>query len=254
MVQKHFINPFGYILAILRLLMIILTLAIIVGVGITLHKLGLLQQNHAFKIRSLYCKWALFILGVRMHKSGKLDLTPGTLYVGNHRSLVDPIVIFAYLTNGYAIGKVEVSKYPLIHTGAMLSGVIYVDRDDPNSRKSTRDSMSKLLRNKMSVLVFPEGTISTEIQPKQFRQGSFHAAVETQRPIVTFALEMGDPIRDFWHGEGLFDLYFQSFSKWRTDVYLHFFDPIFGDSGEAMAEQSSKMVIEKLEEFQENWK
>ncbi|MBK9107425.1 MAG: 1-acyl-sn-glycerol-3-phosphate acyltransferase [Saprospiraceae bacterium] len=254
MIQKKFINPFGYALAFLRLLIIILTLAFIVGVGITLHKLGLLQQRHAFTIRSLYCKWALFILGVRVHKSGKLDLTPGTLYVGNHRSLVDPIVVFAYLTNGYAIGKVEVSKYPLINTGAMLSGVIYVDRDCANSRKSTREAIADLLSKGMSVLVFPEGTISTEVKAKQFRQGTFHAAAATKRPIVTFALEMGDPGRDFWYGDGLFNLYFQSFSKWRTEVYLHFFEPILGNSGEELTLQAAEMVGGKLEEFQKNWK
>lgn len=204
-------------------------------------------------MRTVWCKLAICLLGVKVHRTGNLDLTPGTLYVGNHRSLVDPLVLFAYLTNGYVVGKIEVSKYPLVNTGARQSGVVYVDRDDANSRKSVRETIEVLLRKNNSVLVFPEGTISTDIQPKQFRQGSFHAAAAAQKPIVVFALEMGDPDRDFWHGDGLFDLYFQGFSKWRTDVYLHFFDPIRGDSGELLAQQATDMVLVKLKELQGNW-
>lgn len=253
MSQKITIGFAGYLLAWIRLILVLGVMALFVSMGMLLLKLRCVGQPFAFRMRTLYCRLALKILGVRVHRSGQIYLQPGTLYVGNHRSLVDPLVIFAFLNNGYVIGKIEVSKYPLVNTGARQSGVVYVDRDNANSRKSTRETIEELLKTNRSVLVFPEGTISTEIHPKQFRQGSFHAAAAAQKPIVVFALEMGDPERDFWHGDGLFDLYFQSFSKWRTDVYLHFFDPILGNSGETLAEQSSKMVMAKLEEFQEKW-
>lgn len=254
MIPGYFHRAFGYCLAWIRLVLVFGSLACFVGLGLVLLNLKLAGKKFAFFMRTVWCKMALKMLGVRVHATGKIDLTPGTLYVGNHRSLIDPLVLFSYLTNGYVVGKIEVSKYPLVNTGARQSGVVYVDRNDANSRKSTRETIEELLKKKMSVLVFPEGTISIEKHTLMFRQGSFQAAASSQSPVVAFALEMGDPTRDFWYGDGLFDLYFQGFSKWRTDVYLHFFEPMKGSSGEELAQSIQDRVNEKLKEFQEHWK
>lgn len=247
------ISILGYVLATLRLVVIISSLAVMVLVGVVLMTLKLVNQQTAFRLRTYWCRFAIWIMGVRIHKSGKLDLTPGTLYVGNHRSLVDPLIVFAYLNNGYVVGKIEVSGYPLVHTGASLSGVVYVDRADANSRKSTRESIFELLKKKWSVLVFPEGTISITAESKMFRKGAFEAAAASGSPVVAFALELGDPHRDFWYGEGLFHLYYRGFSKWRTEVYLHFFQPVTQTNGEELCEQVQKEVNAKMREFQNRY-
>lgn len=249
-----FKNWIGRLLACFRLILIFGSMAFVVVLGVVLLKLKLADQKLAFRIRTAWCRFALRVLGVKVHRTGEIDLTEGSLYVGNHRSLVDPLVAFSYLNKGYAVSKAEVSSYPIVSTGAAMSGVIYVERQNSTSRKSTKQSILELLLQKKSILLFPEGTVSVYRHSLPFRKGSFEAAAEAKCPVVAFALEMGDPDSDFWYGAGLFDLYFQGFSKWRTDVYLHFFEPLRGDSGEQLCAEVEARINAKMREFQKNWK
>lgn len=251
--MKTVIYPFSLFLAAFRFVVLIGSMALIVGIGWVLVKLKLADQRLAFRIRTGWCKLALKILGIRLHSSGKIDLTEGTLYVGNHRSLIDPIVAFCFIDHGYAVSKIEVSTYPLVHTGAMLSGVIYVERSNSQSRSNTKEVIEQSLKENKSILIFPEGTTGTENGTLPFKKGSFEAAASTHRPVVAFAIEMGNPKRDFWYKNGLLSQYFITYSKWRTDVYLHFFEPILGNSGETLSLQCQQMINAKLSEFQKNW-
>lgn len=247
-------KPFGYLLAAIRFVLIIGTMAVLIGLGLILMKLKLANQELAFAIRMYWCKMALWILGVKIHKSGTVDVSNGNLYVGNHRSFVDPLVAFSYIRRAYGVSKKEVSGYPLIHTGAVLSGIIYVDRPNSDSRHTAKAQIEENLRMNRSILIFPEGTTTTTSETKPFRNGSFEAAAVSGHPVVPFALEMGNPETDFWHEESLMGLYFKTFSKWRTHIYIHFFDPIYGTSGDQLARQAETMINEKIKEFQKNWK
>lgn len=244
---------FGYPLAAVRFVLIIGSMAIIIAMGWALVKLKLADQQMAFRIRSVWCKLAIKILGLRLHVSGTVDHTIGSLYVGNHRSLVDPLVAFCFIRQGYVVSKSEVSGYPLVHTGARLSGVIYVERNNSHSRSNTREAIEKSLKEKKSIIIFPEGTTGTESNTLPFRKGSFEAAAATNSPVIAFALEMGNPKRDFWYKEGLLSQYFITYSKWRTDFYLHFFEPVRGNSGEELCLRCQEMINEKISAFQKNW-
>lgn len=243
----------GIILAVFRFAIVIISLAVVVLFGVILVKLKWADQHFAFGIRKNWCRFAVFLLGVRIHKSGTLIENPGTLFVGNHRSILDPIVVFSMIRDGFVVSKAEVESYPIVNTGAKLSGVVYVQRDNAESRKSTKQSIVELLEQHQSVLVFPEGTTPTTTQTLPFKRGSFEAAAQLNKPVVAFALEMGNPQRDLWHGDGFFDLYFQSISKWTTDVYIHFFDPVKSNSGEQLANEVEFKVNEQLRVFQNHW-
>ncbi|MBK6545850.1 MAG: 1-acyl-sn-glycerol-3-phosphate acyltransferase [Saprospiraceae bacterium] len=247
------IKSIAYVLAAFRFLGIISTMALYVGVGLLLIKLKLADQNLAFRVRTSWCRLAIWILGIRLHTTGKIDLLEGSLFVGNHRSLIDPVIAFNFITNGYAVSKAEVSSYPLVHTGAVLSGVIYVERSNSKSRNQTRETIEKYLRENKSILIFPEGTISTDLKTLAFKKGSFEAAAAAQKQIVSFAIEMGNPKTDFWYEESLLKQYFKTFSKWKTDVYVHFFEPIKGNSGEELTTICQNAINQKLTEFQKNW-
>ncbi|MCC6753775.1 MAG: 1-acyl-sn-glycerol-3-phosphate acyltransferase [Saprospiraceae bacterium] len=245
----------GRSLAAFRLVLVLGSMTLLVGLGLVLIRLNVVGQAFAFRIRTGWCRFALWVMGVRIHCTGTPDLSSGTLYVGNHRSFIDPLVAFSYIPKGYAVGKQEVASYPVVHAGAKLSGVVYVDRKDSQSRRTTKQVIADLLRAGMSVLIFPEATISITRKALPFRKGSFEAAVEAERPVVAFALELGDPERDFWYPQGLFGLYYQCFSKWRTHVYLHFFPPERGTVGETLCQQVEDRINEKLLEFQQQyWK
>ncbi len=242
------------ILAGIRMCLLIIVMAAIALPAMLLFKLRIIDMRLAFALRQFYCKLACAILGVRLHVSGKFEDAAGVVYLANHRSLLDPLVAFTFISNGYAISKAEVASYPLINLSARLSGVVFVDRQDAGSRRSAKEKIIELLRNLHSVIIFPEGTISTMRTAKPFRKGSIEAAVLTNRPIHYFALEMGDPVRDFWFVDGMLEQFFISFSKWRTDVYVHHFAPFIPtDTAEALSKIEND-INNKLSEFQKHWK
>ena len=201
-------KPFGYLLAIIRLIAIFTSMAIVVSIGFLLVKLKIADQKLGFKIRTNWCRMAIWMFGIKLHKTGTVSLTEGSLYVSNHRSLIDPVIAFTFITNGYAVSKAEVASYPLVHTGAVLSGVIYVERTNAESRNHAKDTIEKYLLEKKSIIIFPEGTISTDVKTLPFKKGSFMAAAAAHNPVVAFAIEMGDPKTDFWYEENLLKQYF----------------------------------------------
>jgi 1-acyl-sn-glycerol-3-phosphate acyltransferase len=245
--------PFGFIVALSRFILLILFMAIVVLLGIILIRLKLADQNLAFKIRTYWCKLAIILLGIRLHVTGSLEQSRTVLYVANHRSLVDPLVLFSFLKTGYVVSKAEVASYPIIHSGATLSGVIYVERANKESRMRTKDSILQFLKEDKSIILFPEGTTGTNNHSLPFKKGSFEAAALANTSVVPIAMEMGNPKRDFWYSGGLFQQFIRTYSKWRTDVYIHFFDPIDSNSGEQLCRQSQDLINGKISDFQKKW-
>lgn len=243
----------GYILAVCRMLILILSLFITIAFGVVLKFLRILKQEHAFIIRTYWCRFVLLILGIKCRKEGNLALKSGTLYVSNHRSLIDPVVLFSLIKNGFAISKAEVQNYPLINVGANLSGVVYVNRNNKDSRHSAKSSIVATLNKGNSVLLFPEGTISVNRKILDFKKGGFEAAYECNAPVVPIALEYADPDRDFWFTDNIVKQFLISFSQWRTTVYLRIYEPRYIYEPLQDCSKIHELIQSQISEFQKNW-
>lgn len=244
----------GYSLAFLRALLLILSLLFLVSLGLLLKYTGLLPQKFAFLIRIYWCKFARWVLGIQCIANGTLSSEPGVLYVSNHRSLIDPIILFSYIKNGYAISKAELQNYPLIGLGASLSGVVYVQRTDSKSRSDAKLTMIEILSSKHSIILFPEGTISTERSILPFRKGGFEASIECNTCVVPIALEYMNPKMDFWYTDHILMQFLKTFSKWKTVVNIHFFNPVTDLNPMDLCQSVSARIQSKLNEFQRTWK
>ena len=75
------------------------------------------------------------------------------IVISNHRSYFDPLTIMKDLLVLPVI-KAEVSKWPIIGQGAEMSGVIFVNRNNRDSRKETSKKIFKTFsRRKVKVWV-----------------------------------------------------------------------------------------------------
>lgn len=244
---------FGLIIASLRLLLLVLMIVLFVSIGFVLFKMGLVEKEFGYKLRKVFCQFAVLLLGIKIIKSGQISQYQGALYVSNHRSLIDAVILFSILDHGYVISKSEVKNYPFIGTGAELSGVVFVERNNLNSRNLTKMKIKELLINKETVIIFPEGTVSIDQKPLPFRKGSLDAAFEANAPVYYSALEYMNPFTDFWFHPHLLKQFLISFSKFQTRVRIHFFDPlIIVNSLEAIQKIESDISL-KLNEFQKSW-
>lgn len=190
------------------------------------------------------------ILNLHVEVKGK-PLDTSALYVCNHRSFTDPIAISKYL-RAFVIAKAEVASYPIINKGAEVTGVLYVKREDKNSRTETRKAFVDVIKNGHNILIYPEGTISTNKEPLPFKKGTFFEAAKEDITIVPVAIEFRDE-QDLWTIPNFIGQYFNQFGKWRTEVKLSFGPAMKSTDGEKLATDSYEWIKNELNEMQRDW-
>lgn len=81
------------------------------------------------------------------------------------------------------LGKAEMVKVPLFGFIYRCT-VVLVERGDPEKRAKSVLQLKSVLRKGISIVIAPEGTFNMTHQPlKEFYDGAFRIAIETQTPI-----------------------------------------------------------------------
>ncbi|MCG2617761.1 1-acyl-sn-glycerol-3-phosphate acyltransferase [Terrimonas sp. NA20] len=112
------------------------------------------------------------------------DKTTPYIFVSNHISYLDSAVLVkAYRQPLRPLGKVEMSKIPVFGF-IYRNAIVTVDRSSAANRANSIRVLRSILGKGISVLVFPEGTFNDTHKPlKDFYDGAFRLAIETQTPI-----------------------------------------------------------------------
>lgn len=138
-------------------------------------------------IPSLASRVSLFLFGIKVSVENKqlIDKNHQYIFVGNHRSYLDPLIA-AIANDNYKkfIGKAEVLKIPVM--GYVLKTLnVPVQRDDKDSRKWSLSKMQEHLKDGVSMVIFPEGTCNTTTHLlKDFKIGAFVLSLQTNIPIA----------------------------------------------------------------------
>lgn len=132
--------------------------------------------------------WARLILrttGVRVRVSGIERLDPAQSYVfaSNHQSIYDIPIIFASLPLQLRIiAKDSLGRIPFLGWHLRRTGHLLIDRKNPGAGIFKR--MGSLVSSARSLIVFPEGTRSTDCAVARFKGGSFLLAIDSHLPVV----------------------------------------------------------------------
>ena len=113
-----------------------------------------------------------------------IDKNKQYIFVGNHISYLDaPIIVKAIRRPIRALGKTEMASVPVF--GFIYKyAVVRVDRGSAENRAKSVRNMKSILKKGISIIVFPEGTFNMTHNPlKDFYDGAFRVAIETQMPI-----------------------------------------------------------------------
>lgn len=133
-----------------------------------------------------------FLMGIRYHIVGAegLDKKQAYIFASNHTSTLDIMIVNAAIWQPFCpLAKKEVTKIPLL--GYAFSKVsVLVDRSSPESRRKSVDALKDVVRQGISILLFPEGTRNRTGQPPllPFKSGAIRIALETNRPIMPMAI------------------------------------------------------------------
>jgi 1-acyl-sn-glycerol-3-phosphate acyltransferase len=119
----------------------------------------------------------------------KVDKKQSYIYTCNHNSFMDSPAIVATIPGQFRpLGKVEMNKIPIFNL-IYRHVVVMVDRSSPESRRASLNAMKAKLRQQISVLIFPEGSMNRTSQTlTPFYDGAFRLAIETQTPIMPVVL------------------------------------------------------------------
>jgi 1-acyl-sn-glycerol-3-phosphate acyltransferase len=126
------------------------------------------------------------------------------IFVANHISYMDiPPVVLMIHQPVRVLGKYEMVKVP-VFGWIYRAAVILVDRRDPDTRSRSVRALKSALKHGISIFIFPEGTFNETKEPlKEFYDGAFRIAIETQTPIKPILLV--DTL-DRMHYRGIFEL------------------------------------------------
>jgi len=112
------------------------------------------------------------------------DKTKQYVFVTNHISYIDSAVLVkAYRQPIRPLGKVEMSNVPLFGF-IYKKAIVAVDRSSMEHRAASIRILKSIISKGISVVVFPEGTFNMTNKPvKEFYDGAFKVAIETQTPV-----------------------------------------------------------------------
>jgi 1-acyl-sn-glycerol-3-phosphate acyltransferase len=107
------------------------------------------------------------------------------VFVFNHISYIDIPVIMKSITQQHfrILGKAEMASIPIFGF-IYRCAVVLVDRNDVQKRAKSMLQLKAIIRKGISVVIAPEGTFNMTHKPlKEFYDGAFKVAIETQTPI-----------------------------------------------------------------------
>ena len=153
--------------------------------------------------------------------------------VANHRSYFDPVAILRDV-DAVTVSKSQVSRWPIVGAGAKIVGVIWVSREEKDSRKAARDKMLELVKKGYVVLIFPEGTSHASEKMLPLRNATFEMAAENKFPVLPVAIEYDEPGYAFIGKETFVPHFFKCFGKWKTTIGLYFGKPLINSDAEQL--------------------
>ena len=155
-----------------------------------------------------------YVWRVKIINPEKLDIK-NNIILANHTSYFDiPMLVSAFsvknIKNTYAIGKEEVSNVKYVFPGMPVIWADYEKNTNEVFKKS-----SDLLRQDKSILIFPEGSRTSDGVMHEFKLGAAYLAKNTNREIIPVTI---NGAYDIWPSSKTFPGFYR---KGRAEIVFH---------------------------------
>lgn len=151
-----------------------------------------------------------YLLLLPIHVEGRENLDPKQSYVfvSNHQGAFDIFLIYGFLNRNFKwMMKKSLRRVPFLGVAYEYAHHIFVDRSGASKIRKTYDNAREILKEGMSLVVFPEGARTFTGHMGVFRRGAFMLASELQLPVCPLTINgsfnvkprMKDIYWVFWH-------------------------------------------------------
>lgn len=185
--MKYLLRPFQWLYCIYALLLFVGIMLILFPFMLIASLFGRVAGgNMIYRLCMLWGDIWFFLVFIfhRNYYEQPLEKSKQYIFVINHISYLDaPIIVKAIRRPIRALGKTEMATVPVF--GFIYKyAVVRVDRSSPENRAKSVRNMMSILKKGISIVVFPEGTFNMTPNPlKDFYDGAFRVAIDTQTPI-----------------------------------------------------------------------
>ena len=148
--------------------------------------------NLAHRCITHWARTSLALAGLRVHIEGQERINPQNTYVfmPNHASFLDPLLAFAYIPcDSRHVIKEELFSVPLLGLVLRRSGQIPMNRKNPLKAMRSLRQAADLLKEGISVVVFPEGTRTPNGEIQEFKTALFILPIRSRIPVVPVLIE-----------------------------------------------------------------
>lgn len=137
--------------------------------------LGLGRVALCRRIARGYWQGATLVLGIQVTVRGAICPERPALFVANHASYLDIVVLGSLLPAAF-VAKKEVGQWPGIGVLAKLGRTVFVDRRPRKSLDQRDEMMARLTDAAESLVLFPEGTSNDGNRVLPFKSALFSVA------------------------------------------------------------------------------
>ncbi len=143
--------------------------------------------NMVYHLCRFWADGAMFCWGIRHKNIFEVphDHNHPVIFVFNHISYIDiPVILASFRKQPMRVlAKAEMAKIPVFGF-IYKAATVMVDRSDSEHRAKSVQILKSILKKNISVAIAPEGTFNMTGKPlKEFYDGAFKIAIETQTPI-----------------------------------------------------------------------
>ena len=182
-----------------------LTCMLIIYVPLLLIRNERTRMKVVYFFNKLFLKWiwsSLVGIWVTVEGREKIDDDKTYAFVCNHSNMLDIPFTASCIEHYYKpLVKKELMSFPVLGPLLRMTS-LGVDRSSPESRKNISAKMAEVMRNGLSLLIFPEGTRNRTPEPtKEFYDGAFKAAIAAQAniaPMVLINIRHLQPVDSNW--------------------------------------------------------
>ena len=112
-----------------------------------------------------------------------------TVVISNHVSQADPFLIASLPWEMKWLGKASLFKVPVVGWAMWLAGDVPVHRGSAGSGATAMRTCSRWLDRGVPVMIFPEGTRSSDGALLPFKDGAFRLAIDSRAALLPIAVD-----------------------------------------------------------------
>lgn len=149
-------------------------------------------KNIFMPLAKLWARLNMLTFCIRSEAEGleNIDKNKNYVFMGNHQSYADIFFLLSIIDKNFVfMAKEELFRIPFFGFGIRAIGLVPINRGESRDALKSLFEAAKRIQEGKSVLLFPEGTRSSDGNMLPFKRGAFTLAVRTGHEIAPFILE-----------------------------------------------------------------